>query len=84
MAWKGKVAKKTLDQGPGQFTLTVDFYDDANPTIMIARRDVVVPIAATLAEIQLLVRAEGVRERAKSNYLAVLDGRIPLDAEITI
>lgn len=84
MAWKGKVAAKRLDQSAGQFALAIDYYDTADPATMIVRRDVVVPSSATLAEIQILVRATGVVERAKFNDLAALNGRIAVGDEVTV
>jgi hypothetical protein len=84
MAWKGKVAQKVGDQDAGQFRLAIDYYDTAAPGVMIVRRDVVVPASATLAEIQILVRATGVLERAKFNDLAGLDGRIAVGDEVTV
>ena len=84
MAWKGKVAQKRPDQGAGQFALAIDFFDDADPLVIIVRRDVVVPSSATLAEIQILVRATGVLERAKFNDLAGLDARIAVGVEVTV
>ena len=84
MAWKGKVASKKLDQLSGTFTLEIDFYDDVDPATMIVRRQVSVPASFTLAEIQVLVRADGMRERAKFNDLKALDGRIAVGAEVTV
>lgn len=84
MAWKAKVAQKTSDQNSGTFTLAIDFYDTADPATMIVRREITVPASATLAEIQVLVRAEGVRERTKFNDLKVLDGRINVGDEVVV
>ena len=84
MAWRGKVAAKRTDQATGMFALAVDFYDDATPANVIVRRDIVVPATATPAEVQILVRAEGVRERAKYSALAALDGRIDVGDEVTV
>jgi hypothetical protein len=84
MAWKGRVAGKRADQASGTFALAIDFYDDANPAVIIVRRDVVVPSSASLPEIQILVRAAGVVERAKFVDLAALDSRIAVGAEVTI
>lgn len=84
MAWKGKVASKRGDQAAGQFSLGVDFYDTVDPLVVIVRRDVVVPASATLAEIQILVRAAGVLERAKFNDLKSLDSRIAVGDEVTV
>lgn len=84
MAWKGKVAAKRGDQSAGQFALAIDYYDDTDPLVVIVRRDVVVPSSATLAEIQILVRAVGVVERAKFNDLKALDGRITVGTEVAV
>ncbi len=84
MAWKGKIAKKTSGQAAGTFTLDIDFYDDANPAVMIVRRTVTVPSSASLAEIQILVRSEGVRERSKFNDLKAIDGKINVGDEVVV
>lgn len=84
MAWKGKVAKKTSDQASGTFTLDIDFYNDVNPAVMIVRRTVTVPASVTLAEILILVRGEGVRERAKFNDLKALDAKINVGDEVPV
>lgn len=84
MAWKGKVAAKTGNQDGGQFTLAIDYYDTVDPATMIVRRDIVVPSSASLAEIQILVRAAGVLERAKFNDLNALNARIQVGDEVNV
>ena len=84
MAWKGRIAQKTSDQNSGTFTLDIDFYDDENPRVMIVRRQVSVPTSATRAEILILVRGEGVRERAKATDLKTLDAKIDAGDEVAV
>lgn len=84
MAWRGKVAAKRADQESGTFTLAIDFYDTDRPAEVIVRRDIAVPATASPAELQALVRAEGVRERAKFNDLAALNARVNVGDEVAV
>lgn len=84
MAWKGKVASKTSDQGSGTLTLDIDFYDDTNPAVMLVRRQIPVPAGATPTEIRQLVKDAGVKERSKANDLKTLDAKISVGDEVVI
>jgi hypothetical protein len=78
------VAKKTIEQPTGTFTLDVEFFDDTDPALVLVRKPVSVPVGYSVQEIQLEIRVAGARERAKFEALKTLDARITVGQEISI
>lgn len=80
--WRAKVAKKTLNQNAGLFTIDVDFYDEADPQTIIARRAFPLDEHMTLDEIKSKVEFIGRQEQVKHQALSLLDSKISVGDEI--
>ena len=77
MAWRYKVAKKTPDPDNGTVGLDVDYYDDAAPATVIARRAFSFPAYMTTALIQAEIKHEGLKEKTRRAAVDALAAAVP-------
>lgn len=82
MAWRARVAKKTLQRV--DFVLSVEFFDDADPATVLLREDIAFPAGMTLAEIRADIKARGAKERAVMSNLRQLSDLINVGDEVPI
>lgn len=82
MAWRARVVKKTLQRV--DFVLSVEFFDDADPTAVLLREDIAFPPGITRTEIVAEIRAKGAKERAVLANMRAISDLINVGDEVAI
>ncbi len=84
MAWKARVVKKTADYVAQNLTLDVEYFDAADPALVLARRQHSFPAGATGAEVATSIKLAGASEKRAREAVGALDAQITVGQEITI
>lgn len=84
MAWKAKVVSKAPLYSSGDVSVSLEFFDDADPLTILHKTTEIFPASFSMPELQARAKQIGAEERRKRLQVDNLLATIPLNAEVVI